>query len=118
MMASIKFYTKFTASIYWILFFVSGSTLKKSRFPCLIEEIQKYIEEHKNVNYKTEYQIKLLSRRKNRNLKERLEEIIKQRDHLASLLVEADTTILELHNQVAALERKLSIFNIVVEEKD
>jgi len=31
-MASIKFYTKFTASISWILFFVSGSTLKSRLF--------------------------------------------------------------------------------------
>lgn len=94
------------------------SALKKSRFPSLIEEIQKYVEEQKSTSSKSVYQIKLLARKQNRSIKERLDAITRQRDHLASLLVEADATILELHNQVSALERKLSILNIVVEEKD
>lgn len=94
------------------------SALRKSRFPSLIAEIQKYIEEQKNISSKSVYQIKLLARRKNRSFKERLEEIIKQRDHLASLLVEADETILELYNQVSALERKVSILNVAIEGKN
>lgn len=58
-------------------------------------------------------QISLLARKKNRGLRERIEEIEKQRDHLASLLSEADATILELYDRIAELERQLPGTNVV-----
>lgn len=83
------------------------SALKKTRFPLLIAEIQKYIESYTQKSSPSERQVNLLARQKNRGLRERLEEIKKQRDHLASLLSEADTTILELYDRIAELERQL-----------
>ncbi|MEK2655977.1 hypothetical protein AAAC07_10875 [Pseudomonas aeruginosa] len=58
-------------------------------------------------------QVSLLARRKNRGLRERIEEITQQRDHLASLLGEADATILELYDRIADLERQLPASNVL-----
>ncbi|MBA6130031.1 hypothetical protein H4C46_28275, partial [Pseudomonas juntendi] len=58
-------------------------------------------------------QVSLLARRKNRGLRERIEEITQQRDHLASLLSEADATILELYDRIADLERQLPASNVL-----
>lgn len=58
-------------------------------------------------------QVSLLARRKNRGLRERIDEITQQRDHLASLLSEADATILERYDRVAELERQLPAKNVL-----
>ncbi|MCW6596093.1 hypothetical protein [Yersinia ruckeri] len=89
------------------------SALKKKRFPLLIAEIQKYVESHAEERPPSVRQISLLARKKNRGLRERIEEIEKQRDHLASLLSEADATILELYDRIAELERQLPGTNVV-----
>ena len=89
------------------------SALKKTRFPLLIAEIQKYIESHTEDRQPSVRQINLLARRKNRGLRERLEEIKQQRDHLASLLSEADATILELYDRISELEKQLPASNIL-----
>lgn len=58
-------------------------------------------------------QVSLLARKKNRGLRERIEEVTQQRDHLASLLSEADATILELYDRIADLERQLPASNVL-----
>lgn len=88
------------------------SALKKTRFPLLIAEIQKYVESHVEDRPASVRQVRLAARKKNRSVQERLAAIVQQRDHLASLLVEADATILELMDRVAELERKLPASNI------
>ena len=89
------------------------SALKKMRFPLLVAEIQKYIEAHAEEHPPSVRQISLLARRKNRGLRERIEEITQQRNHLASLLGEADATILELYDRIAELERQLPTSNVL-----
>lgn len=42
-----------------------------------------------------------------------MEAVVQQRDHLASLLAEADATVLELLDRVAELERALPSPNVV-----
>lgn len=89
------------------------SALKKSRFPLLVAEIQKYVEEHLENRPPSVRQLSLAARRKNRELRERIEVIAQQRDHLASLLSEADATILELYDRIAELEGQLPTSNIL-----
>lgn len=89
------------------------SALKKTRFPVLIAEIQKYVEAHDEDRPPSVRQVSLLARRKNRGLRERIEEITQQRDHLASRLSEADATILELYDRIAELERQLPTSNVL-----
>lgn len=79
------------------------SALRKTRYPSLIAEIQKWVEE-KNVNPAPSPRQKLLAQRsRNRSLQERIAELKAQRDHALSLLVEADAKILELATENARL---------------
>ncbi|VVQ17320.1 hypothetical protein PS938_04402 [Pseudomonas fluorescens] len=89
------------------------SALKKSRFPTLIAEIQKYVDDHIDSRPESAHQVRVSARKKNRSLRERMDAIAQQRDHLASLLTEADATILELLDRVAELERALPSTNVV-----
>ncbi|ELF10557.1 hypothetical protein [Escherichia coli] len=88
------------------------SALKKTRFPLLIAEIQKYVELQIKERPPSARQLRIIARKKNRELRERLEEIEQQRDHLASLLLEADATILELYDRIAELEKQFPECNI------
>lgn len=90
------------------------SALRKSRFPTLISEIQQYVEEHSQDRAPSVRQVRLLARRKNRSLRERIDEVTQQRDHLASLLGEADATILELYDRIAELELKIPTSTVSV----
>ncbi len=90
------------------------SALKKTRFPLLIAEIQKYVEGHAEQRPPSVRQVSLLARRRNRGLRERIEEITQQRDHLASLLSEADATIFELYDRIVELERQLPASNVLL----
>ena len=58
-------------------------------------------------------QVNLLARQKSRALRDRIEEVARQRDQLASLLSEADTKIIELYDRMAELERQLPASNII-----
>lgn len=89
------------------------SALKKSRFPTLIIDIQKYVESQAEKRPPSLHQVRSLARRKNRGLRERMEAIVQQRDHLASLLCEADATIIELYDRIAELERQLPAPNVL-----
>ena len=89
------------------------SALKKSRFPSLIAEIKTYIEQHAEERPRSLNQINHLARRKSRALRDRIEQVARQRDQLASLLSEADAKIIELYDRIAELERQLPASNIL-----
>lgn len=91
---------------------VDPSALRKSRFPSLIAEIQRYVADHTTDVTTTVRQTMLAQRKRNRNLRDRVDEIKVQRDHLANLLNEANATVLELTARVAVLETKLPPSNI------
>ncbi len=89
------------------------SALKKSRFPSLIAEIKTYIEQHAEERPRSLNQINHLARQKSRALRDRIEQVARQRDQLASLLSEADAKIIELYDRIAELERQLPASNIL-----
>lgn len=89
------------------------SALKKSRFPLIIEEIQRYVTEHGGSLPTSVRQVTLASRKKNRGLKEQLAEVTGQRDHLASLLAEADIKIIELIDELAEYRKDKTKSNVV-----
>jgi hypothetical protein len=91
------------------------SALKKSRFPTLIAEIQQYVSaiEVPTSNRQKE----LVKKKKSRDLKERFEDVTKQRDLLASMLAEADLTILELKDKLKQYEDSKTESNIISIER-
>ncbi|MDU8543705.1 hypothetical protein [Pseudomonas syringae group sp. J248-6] len=89
------------------------SALKKSRFPSLITEIKTYVEQHVEERLPSLNQVNLLARQKSRALRDRIEQVARQRDQLASLLSEADAKIIELYDRIAELERQLPASNII-----
>ena len=89
------------------------SALKKSRFPSLIAEIKTYVEQHAEERPPSLNQVNLLARQKSRALRDRIEQVARQRDQLASLLSEADAKIIELYDRIAELERQLPASNIL-----
>ena len=89
------------------------SALKKSRFPSLIAEIKTYVEQHAQERPPSLSQVNLLARQKSRALRDRIEQVARQRDQLASLLSEADAKIIELYDRIAELERQLPTSNIL-----
>ena len=86
------------------------SALKKARFPSLIAEIQQWINLHAPIDVPpSPRQATLAQRRRNRDLRERIEELKAERDHALSLLVEADSKILYLTMENVRLESLLNI---------
>src|ERR1700730_3231862 len=79
------------------------SALRKSLYPALIAEIQRWLEANRPQAPVSQRQTLLSQRKRNRSLKERIEDMKAQRDSLASLLVEADVKILELTLENARL---------------
>lgn len=90
------------------------SALKKSRFPSLIAEIKTYVEQHAEERPPSLHKVNLLARQKSRALRDRIEQVARQRDQLASLLTEADAKIIELYDRIAELERQLPASNIIL----
>lgn len=80
------------------------SALKKSRYPELIEEIQIWINEHNISTPPSARKKSIALRRKNRSLREIINDLKLQRDSVASRLVEADAKILELTLEIARLQ--------------
>ena len=83
------------------------SALRKSRYPALIAEIQRWLATNRPQAPVSERQTLLSKRKRNRSLKERIEDMKTQRDSLASLLVEADAKILELTLENARLRAQV-----------
>jgi len=82
------------------------SALRKSRYPSLIEEIQRWIQSRAPEVSPSPRQTVLAQRKRNRTLKQRINDLKAQRDSLASLLVEADAKILELTLENARLQSR------------
>lgn len=81
------------------------SALKKSRFPTLVAEIKRWIEDQSRSGPSSQRQVVLAQRNANKSLKARIDELKAERDHAFSLLAESDARILELIFQIAQLER-------------
>lgn len=79
---------------------VDPSALKKARFPSLIAEIQRWIDEHGGAAPKSSRQSMLARRNHARDLRQRIKALELQRDTALGLLVEADARILELTIEV------------------
>ncbi|UJB33419.1 hypothetical protein HQN78_21525 [Chromobacterium sp. Beijing] len=90
----------------------SPSALRKSRYPSLIAEIQRWIKDNVSNIPASSRQAKLLQRDRNRSLREKIEALKAERDHALSLLIEADQKILELLLENAALQEKLPELNV------
>lgn len=76
---------------------VDPSALRRARFPELVEEIQAWIETHKDdIPQKSSRQMMLAQRSKNRSLQEKLIALKEQRDKAFSQLLEAQSRLLEL----------------------
>lgn len=89
------------------------SALKKARFPSLVAEIQNWVEEYGSSKPLSARQTMVAQRSRNRDLRQRLEDMKSQRDHALSLLLEADSYILELTNQVKRLEAVEVTSNVI-----
>jgi len=88
------------------------SALKKSRYPSLINEIQLWINEHNTTPPTSARKKALALRKRNRSLKEIINDLKLQRDIAASLLVEADAKILELTMENIRLQAMLHSTNV------
>jgi len=92
------------------------SALRKARYPRLIREIQKWIEDNGNVPRNRASSASLLkgARDKNRQLKERIEELTRQRDTAMARLVIAEESILDLHRRLQDYKVRLGEANTIV----
>ena len=82
------------------------SALRKSRFPSLVREIQAWVELHTE-DFSSQRKALLKQRRTRRSDQERLEDAVRQRDEAASKLACADRRIIELSEQVTALQQRI-----------
>lgn len=80
------------------------SALRKQRLPHLVKEIQAYVGAHSSTIRPSESEIARLARRRNRTLREKMASLKKERDIALSLLVEADTVIVQLQAQLDSLK--------------
>ncbi|WP_081626888.1 hypothetical protein [Herbaspirillum frisingense] len=81
------------------------SALKKSRYPILVREIQAWILENPSSLLVKKRPVS--HRDSDRRLKDRIKELEQQRDRMASLLLQADSRVLELSKKVTFLETML-----------
>lgn len=88
------------------------SALRKSRFPSLIAEIQRWIAEHAPDAPQSLRQTMLAQRGRNRSLREKIEALKIERDHAFSLLVEADAKIIDLIMENIRLQSHLPPSNV------
>lgn len=84
------------------------SALRKSRFPLLVIAIQEWVETHKGEQPRPERQRLLKLRHKNRETRDTIADLKKQRDSAVGLLADADLRIVELSEKVADLQAKLN----------
>lgn len=83
------------------------SALRKSRFPLLVLDIQEWVEAHKGEQPPTERQRLLKQRGKNRDLRETMADLKKQRDAAVGKLADADLRIVELTERLADAQARL-----------
>lgn len=83
------------------------SALRKARFPLLVLAIQEWVETHKGEQPGSERQKLLKVRRKNRDTRDTISDLKRQRDIAASLLADANLRIVELSEQLADARARL-----------
>jgi len=83
------------------------SALRKTRFPLLVLEIQEWVKAHKEDQPESERQKQLKQRRKNRDARETIADLKRQRDIAAGLLADANLQIVELSEELASAQAKL-----------
>lgn len=92
------------------------SALRKSRYPRLIREIQKWIEDNGSAPRKRHSSTSLIkgAREANRELKAQIGRLTQQRDRAMARLVIAEESILDLHRQLRDLKARQGISDNVV----
>src|SRR5450830_1199683 len=88
------------------------SALRKTRYPSLISEIQRWCQEKYKDEIPSKRKNNLVKRRKNRDVKKMAEDFKLQRDLLASMLLEADIKILALLKENARLSELVPSSNV------
>ena len=83
------------------------SALRKARFPSLVMAIQEWIEAHQDEQVDSARQKLLKQRRKNRDTRETIADLKRQRDIAAGLLADANLWIVELTEQVSEMRARL-----------
>lgn len=83
------------------------SALRKARFPLLVLAIQEWVETHKSEQQGSERQKLLKLRRKNRDTRDTIADLKKQRDIATGLLADANLRIVELSEQLADARARL-----------
>lgn len=83
------------------------SALRKRRFPLLVLAIQEWVEAHKDEQPPSARQRLLKHRGKNRDLRETMADLKKQRDAAVGLLADAQLRIVELSEQLADAQVRL-----------
>jgi hypothetical protein len=92
------------------------SALRKTRYPRLIRAIQKWVEDNGNAPRNRASSASLIrgARDKNRQLKERIEELTRQRDTAMARLVIAEESVLDLHRRLQDYKARLGEVDTVV----
>jgi uncharacterized membrane protein len=83
------------------------SALRKTRFPLLVLEIQEWIEANKGHESPSDRQRLLKKRSKNRDLRETIADMKRQRDRAVGMLADADLSIVELTERLADVQAEL-----------
>lgn len=83
---------------------VDPSALRSSRFPELSAEIKRWVQAHPKDGTKNKRQVALAERSVRRQLRERIEILILQRDKAAARLLDAEDEIVQLMRRIAILE--------------
>jgi hypothetical protein len=83
------------------------SALRKARFPLLVLEIQEWIETHKGDQPISARQRLLKDSRKNRDTRETIADLKRQRDIAAGLLADANLRIVELSQKFEDVQARL-----------
>lgn len=83
------------------------SAFKKARYPTLIAEIQEHIASSAKAPTASRADVVRERWKRNRDLKEQLQDAVLERDHAMSLLVGADCKIIELYQRISDLEARL-----------
>jgi len=85
------------------------SALRKARFPLLVMAIQEWIETHQGEQVDSARQKLLKQRLRNRDTRETIADLKRQRDIAAGLLADANLWIVELTEQVADMRARLDV---------
>jgi len=83
------------------------SALRKTRFPLLVLEIQEWIENHEDEQQVSARQKLVKQRRKNRDTRDTIADLKRQRDIAAGLLADANLRIVELSEKIADVQARL-----------